>query len=144
MLKLYVGLLVSDQDRVSRHEETLWIDGRMCRQPPIQQLHGLESIRQTVWLWLSPIEVLKGLCRMPAIFLPASLALANSTCSSSLISESFKCKRAPASASPNVAAGEEVSLHSICVNNQITSSANSGEGRFSTTDQKPSQLLIFR
>lgn len=59
MLKLYVGLLISDQARMSRHEETLWIGRRMCRQPPIQQLHGLESIRHAVWLWLNPLKFWK-------------------------------------------------------------------------------------
>lgn len=57
-LKVYVGLLISAQARTSGWEEPLWIGGRMCRQPPIQ-LHGLESRRQTVCLWLNPLKFWK-------------------------------------------------------------------------------------
>lgn len=90
MLKLYVRLLISDQDRMSRHEETLWIGGRMCRQPPIQQLHGLESIRHAACLWLNPLKFQKVSAARGQSSCLHHMRLTNSTCSSNVTSESFR------------------------------------------------------
>lgn len=115
LLKLHVGLLVSDQSRMSRHEETLWIGRRMCRQPPIQQLHGFESVWQTVELWLNTLKFWKVSAGCQPVFLPASPALTNRICSSSVTSEGFNKKRAPSSTSQRQQLKQLLGKKCLCI-----------------------------